>query len=60
MRTDRDRPTSADNGASPFSLPAMSDSYPLDDGERREIDDLLAELQNEREQTRPGTAEVGE
>jgi hypothetical protein len=38
----------------------MSDSYPLDEGERREIDQLLAELQQEREQTQEGPADTGE
>lgn len=60
MRTDRDPNASAADGASPFGLPAMSDSYPLDDRERREIDELLAELQQEREQTRRDSAATGE
>lgn len=40
------------NGAvpvSPFELPAMADAYPLDDAERRSIDEVLSELRRERE-----------
>jgi len=56
MTTDRNPTASVADGASPFSLPAMSDSYPLDERERREIGKLLADLEQEREQPRKATA----
>ena len=56
MTTDRNPTASVADGASPFSLPAMSDSYPLDERERREIGELLADLEHEREQPQEATA----
>lgn len=33
---------------SPFALPAMADAYPLDPSERHTVDELLKQLERER------------
>ncbi len=49
MKTEGTSTPRSPDGGSPFSLPIMSDSYPLDERERREIGELLVELEQERE-----------
>lgn len=56
----QERDTRGTGSLSPFELPAMADAYPLDDAERRSVDEVLSELRRERaEVARGAEAHVG-